>query len=133
MTSEHRGLRRSSHLLLSLFSFNIGIEIGQLAVLAIMLPGLLLFRRLVAERTGIIILSAVVAVIGGYWIVECWQVLNQMQWPRLDADAVVGDARWAAVALMVLAAAWILSKWTAHKSHRRVKALGSAGRVERAP
>ena len=122
-----------SHLLLSLFSFNIGIEIGQLAVLAIMLPGLVLFRRLVAERTGIIILSAVVAVIGCYWIVERWQVLNRVQWPRLDADAVVSAARWAAVVLIVLAAAWILSKWTGHKSHRRLKTLESAGPVERAP
>jgi hypothetical protein len=82
---------------------------------------------LVAERTGIIILSAVVAVIGCYWIVERWQVLNQVQWPRLDADALVGAAGWAAVVLIVLAAAWILSKWTAHKSHRRVKALEGAG------
>jgi hypothetical protein len=122
-----------SHLLLSLFSFNIGIEIGQLAVLAIMLPGLVLFRRLVRERTGIITLSAVVAVIGGYWIVERWQVLNQTQWPRLDADAVVGAARWVAAVLIVVAAVWIVSKWTAHKFHRRVKTLESAGRVERAP
>jgi hypothetical protein len=122
-----------SHLLLSLFSFNIGIEIGQLGVLAIMLPGLVLFRRLVPERTGIVILSAVVTIIGSYWIVERWQVLNQVQWPRLDADAVVSAARWAALVLIVLAAAWILSKWTAHKSHRRVKALEGAGWVERAP
>jgi hypothetical protein len=92
-----------------------------------------LFRRLVAERTGIIILSSVVALVGAYWIVERWQVLNQTQWPRPDVDTVVGAARWAAVVLIVLAAAWILSKWTAHKSHRRLKTLESAGRVERAP
>jgi HupE / UreJ protein len=122
-----------SHLLLSLLSFNIGIEIGQLAVLAIMLPGLVLFRRLVPERTGIVILSAVVAVVGCYWIVERWQVLRQVQWPRLDADAVFGAVGWAAVVLIVFAAAWVLSKWAAHKSHRRVKALEGAGRVERAP
>jgi HupE / UreJ protein len=122
-----------SHLLLSLFSFNIGIEIGQLAVLAIMLPGLVLFRRLVAERTGIIILSAVVAVIACYWIVERWQVLNQTQWPRLDADALVAAVGWAAIALIVFAAARMLSKWTAHRSQRRVKALESAGPAERAP
>jgi hypothetical protein len=122
-----------SHLLLSLLSFNIGIEIGQLAVLAIMLPGLVLFRRLVPERTGIVILSAVVAVVGCYWIVERWQVLRQVQWPRLDADAVFGAVGWAAVVLIVFAAALVLSKWAAHKSHRRVKALEGAGRVERAP
>jgi hypothetical protein len=50
-----------SHLLLSLFSFNVGIEIGQLCVLAVMLPALALFRRIVPERMGVIILSALVA------------------------------------------------------------------------
>ena len=108
-------------------------EIGQLGVLAIMLPGLVLFRRLVPERTGIIILSAVVAVVGSYWIVERWQVLKQVQWPGLDPDTVLNGARWAAVVLIAFAAAWILSKWTAHKFQRRVKTLESAGRVQRAP
>jgi len=108
-----------SHLLLSLFSFNIGIEIGQLAVLAIMLPGLALFRRLVLERTGIIILSGVVALIGSYWIVERWQVLKQTERPRLDADAITGAAPWVALVLIAFAAAWILSKWAAHKWHQR--------------
>ena len=115
-----------SHLLLSLASFNVGIEIGQLAVLAIMLPALALFRRLVAERTGIVILSSVVALIGGYWIVDRWPAFYQTQWPRPDADVTLGIARWIVVALIVFAAAWILSKWTAHRSHRRVKALESA-------
>ena len=82
---------------------------------------------------GIMILSAVVTLIGGYWMVQRWQVLNQTQWPRLDADALVGASRWAAVVLIVFAAAWILSKWTAHRSQRRGKALASAGRAERVP
>jgi HupE / UreJ protein len=41
-----------SHLLLSLFSFNVGIEIGQIGVLAVMWPALALFRRVVAGRAG---------------------------------------------------------------------------------
>ena len=48
-----------SHLLASLLSFNIGVELGQLLVLALMIPALeLLFRYVVAERMGTIILSA---------------------------------------------------------------------------
>lgn len=121
-----------SHLLLSLFAFNIGIELGQLAVLAIMLPALVLFRRLVPERTGIVILSSVAALVSGYWIVERWKLFVQATWPRPDADAIFGATRWVAVVLVVLAAAWILSARMAHKSGRRVKALESAGR-EKAP
>src|SRR5207302_3324560 len=57
-----------SHLLTSLVSFNIGIEIGQLLVLLLMIPVLyLLFRFVMAERMGIIILSAVVAHTAWHW------------------------------------------------------------------
>src|SRR5499427_9143963 len=51
-----------SHLLTSLLSFNAGVEIGQVVVLAVLVPALeLLFRYGVAERVGTIILSALVA------------------------------------------------------------------------
>src|SRR5882762_10492262 len=51
-----------SHLLTSLLSFNVGVELGQLLVLILLIPLLqLLFRYAVAERMGTIILSALVA------------------------------------------------------------------------
>ena len=51
-----------SHLLTSLLSFNVGVEFGQLAVLAVLVPALtLFFRFVVAERMGTIVLSAIVA------------------------------------------------------------------------
>jgi HupE / UreJ protein len=119
-----------SHLLLSLFSFNIGIELGQLAVLALMLPALALFRRLLrAERIGIIVLSAAAALIGGYWITDRWPAFAQAAWPRPDVGTLLDAARWAAVVL-VLAAVAMFSVRIA--SARRVRALESAGR-ERTP
>ena len=78
-----------SHLLLSLFSFNVGIEIGQLGVLAIMLPALALFSRLVAERQVVVILSSPAALVGAYWIVERWKAFYQAPWPRPDVDTFV--------------------------------------------
>jgi hypothetical protein len=122
-----------SHLLLSLFSFNVGIEIGQLGVLMIMMPALMLFRRLLPERTGAIILSTIAALVGSYWFVERWQALKQVQWPRLDGDTALGAARWAAVVLLAIASAWMLSKWTAHRAERRVRELEAERRAERAP
>ena len=42
-----------SHLITSLLAFNVGVEIGQLAALAVLLPVLaFLFRYVVAERVG---------------------------------------------------------------------------------
>jgi len=51
-----------SHLLVSLLAFNVGVELGQLLVLALFILALgFLFRFVVAERIGIIVLSALVA------------------------------------------------------------------------
>src|SRR5207245_8015744 len=50
------------HLLVSLFSFNVGIEIGQVLVLAVMLPALaLLLRYVLVGRTGMIVISQCVS------------------------------------------------------------------------
>src|ERR1019366_5266057 len=58
-----------SHLLTSLLSFNIGVEIGQIFMLALFIPALdLLFRFVVAERMGTIILSALVAHTAWHWM-----------------------------------------------------------------
>jgi hypothetical protein len=110
-----------SHLLVSLFSFNVGIEIGQLFVLAVTLPALALFRRLVPERMGVIILSAIVAHTGWHWMTERWQVLRAAEWPRLDAAGLVSLARWAAVLLLAFGAARLLAKWVGRKFPPRVE------------
>ena len=60
-----------SHLLASLLSFNIGVELGQLLVLLLLIPLLdALFRFVVAERMGTIILSALVAHTGWHWMID---------------------------------------------------------------
>src|ERR1022692_768666 len=73
-----------SHLLASLLSFNVGVELGQLLVLVVLIPLLeLLFRFVVAERMGTIILSALVAHTGWHWMTERIDRLNQFrfEWP----------------------------------------------------
>jgi len=60
-----------SHLLASLLAFNVGVELGQLLVLALLIVSLeLLFRFVVAERMGTIILSAIIAHTGWHWMLE---------------------------------------------------------------
>ena len=50
-----------AHLVTSLLTFNVGVELGQIAVLLVTVPLLgLLFRHLVPERLGIILLSAII-------------------------------------------------------------------------
>src|SRR4029079_4586370 len=72
-----------NHLLVSLFAFNVGIEIGQLLVLALMLPVLTLLRRnLLRGRIGMIVLSALIAHIGWHWMSDRAEALWRAPWPQ---------------------------------------------------
>ncbi len=100
-----------SHLLTSLLSFNVGVELGQLLVLALMIPALdLLFKFVVAERIGTIILSALIAHSAWHWMIERWAVLRQYRWPVLDALALVTAMRWLMAGVILAAAVWLVSK-----------------------
>jgi hypothetical protein len=86
-----------SHLLTSLLSFNVGVEFGQLVVLILLIPVLLLFfRYAVAERIGTIILSAIVAHTAWHWMLDRGSVLRQFrfEWPALDATLLALVLRW---------------------------------------
>ncbi len=94
-----------NHLLTSLLSFNIGVELGQLLVVALLAPLLAwLFRVMAAERVGAIVLSAFVAHTGWHWMVERFEVLRQysFEWPVWNAATIASVMRWAMV-LVVLA------------------------------
>jgi hypothetical protein len=91
-----------SHLAISLVSFNIGVELGQLLVLILLVPALrLTFRFVVAERMGTIILSALVAHTGWHWMMERAERLSQFpfQWPAFRAAMLAGSLRWLLVIL----------------------------------
>jgi HupE / UreJ protein len=94
------------HLLVSLFSFNVGIEIGQILVLVIMLPALVvLLRHVLVGRIGMIILSAIVAHVAWHWMIERGDVLWKVEWPQLDGAGLAVLARW--IAGLLLAAAGV--------------------------
>jgi hypothetical protein len=98
------------HLLTSLLSFNVGVELGQLVVLAALVPALeLLFRYAVAERMGTIILSALVAHTGWHWMTDRFDRLRQYQfeWPAIDAQFLLAFTRWLIVVVAVAGAAWL--------------------------
>jgi len=66
------------YVLTALLSFNLGIEIGQLLVLALLVPVLnVVFRYVVAERLGVIVLSVIVGHTAWHWMAERFAVLRQ--------------------------------------------------------
>jgi len=98
-----------SHLLMSLLSFNIGVELGQLLVLVLLIPMLqALFRFVVAERIGTIILSALVAHTGWHWMIERWERLRQFGWPAMNAALLVTAMRLLMVILIVAGLLWLI-------------------------
>ena len=108
------------HLVASLLAFNVGVEIGQLLVLVIMIPVLSgLFRFVVAERMGTILLSALVAHTAWHWATERGTVLLGYPVP----DLTLADAAAFLRLLMVIVAAaglvWLLQLWIG--SPRRLK------------
>jgi len=95
-----------------LLSFNIGVELGQLLVLALLIPALdALFKFVVAERMGTIILSAIVAHTGWHWMTDRVQVLAQYQFqmPELTPALMVTVLRVLMVLIAVAGAAWLLN------------------------
>jgi hypothetical protein len=84
-----------THLLVSLFGFNVGIELGQILVLAVMLPALAAVGRYVLPgRVGMIILSAIVADTGWHWMIDRADVLWKTPWPRPNATGLAMLAFW---------------------------------------
>lgn len=99
-----------SHLLTSLLSFNVGVEIGQLLVIALLVPILeLLFRFVVAERVGTIILSALIAHTGWHWMLDRWERLRQFGWPAFTASRIATSMRWLIVIVILVGSVWLVS------------------------
>ena len=102
-----------SHLLASLLSFNVGVELGQLLVLVLLIPLLhVFFRFAVAERTGTIILSALVAHTGWHWMIDRGERLRQFPfaWPLLTDAMLASAMRWLMVVLIIGGLAWLVAR-----------------------
>ena len=100
-----------THLISSLIAFNVGVELGQLFVLAIAIPALtLLFRYVVAERVGTIILSALVAHTAWHWMLDRGATLGEytFTWPTVDAAFAAGLMRTLMLAIVIGAAVWAM-------------------------
>lgn len=105
-----------SHLLSSLLAFNVGVELGQLLVLIVLIPALgFLFTRVVSERMGTIILSAIVAHTAWHWMADRWGNLSQFPLPVLDAPALASLMRWTIAAIVIGMVLWwssgVVRRW----------------------
>jgi hypothetical protein len=92
-----------AHIPSALFAFNVGVEAGQVLVLAIAVPILTyVFRHMVAERMGTIILSAFVAHTAWHWLTDRWDAFRKYP---VSSDAFLAIARYALAGLVLVLAA----------------------------
>ena len=94
-----------SHLVLALLSFNVGVELGQILVLIILIPLLdFLFRAVVKENIGSILISALVLHTSWHWFTTRLEILNEyaVDWSSLIGQSLLNPI--GALALLLMAA-----------------------------
>jgi hypothetical protein len=101
------------HLVASLLSFNLGVEIGQVLVVALLIPPMsFVFRHARSERVGTIVLSAVVAHTAWHWMTDRGSELRQFrfEWPNVDAAFAVGAVDWLLLLAITGGMFWLLAQ-----------------------
>jgi len=110
------------HLLTALLSFNVGVELGQVLVLAALVPALnALFRFAVPERVGTVVLSALVAHTGWHWMADRFATVRayELGWADWRAAVMGSGLRWMAAALILAVLASALGwRWRAARRRR---------------
>jgi len=112
------------HLLVSLLSFNVGVELGQVLVLVALVPALgALFRWVVPEKAGVVVLSALVAHTGWHWMAERWATVAafDLGWAQVRGAVMDSDLRWMLGGLILATLAWVAAA--------RLRRVRGGGRV----
>jgi hypothetical protein len=100
-----------SHVVTSLFAFNVGVELGQLLVLAVLVPLLALaFRFVVPEHIGIIIASALVAHTAWHWMVERGATLGEYDWSLSNPAGLATMVRWVMIGVAAAGVVWFVRR-----------------------
>jgi hypothetical protein len=109
---RERLLFAGDHLVASLLAFNVGVEIGQLLVLLIAIPLLsLIFRFVVAERIGTILMSALIAHTAWHWAMDRGTTLLTYRFPEFTMAGAAAGLRLLMVIVAAAALVWLVSLW----------------------
>jgi hypothetical protein len=106
------------HLFTALLAINVGVALGEIGVLVVLVAALaLLFRYVVSEWLGIVIISALAAHTGWHWMIDRWGMLAKFPFPSIDA-AFLASAMRGMMAILILAGGvslvnGLLKRWLA--------------------
>ena len=99
-----------SHPIVALVSYNIGLELGTLIILAIAMPAFnLLFAQAIPARAGIIVSSVLIGHAGWHWMIERFAIARMSSWPLLDVTFMLTLVRWLLALTVVSGIVWFLA------------------------
>ncbi len=100
-----------SHVLTSVLCFNLGLELAQLLVLALLVPAVnLLFRFLVGDWAGTLIVAALAAHPAWHALADRVDVLRKFRftWPAFDAQFLANGMRWMMLLVVAVGLYWLV-------------------------
>ena len=96
-----------AHVVTALFAFNVGVELGQLLVVALLAPLVWLgFRFVVPQRVGIVIASALAAHIAWHWMIERGSTLAKYEWWPPGPAGLAAAVKLLMVVVAIAAVRW---------------------------
>src|SRR5688572_1572202 len=99
-----------SHPIAALISYNVGLELGTLIILAIVVPAAnMLFANPVVERAGLIVLSVLVGHAGWHWMTERAAIARLSSWPVMDVTLLLTVVRWLLALAVIGGALWFIA------------------------
>lgn len=105
-----------AHLAVALLSFNLGIEIGQVAALAVAIPLLnALFKRASVERWGGIVISVLVGHEAWHWMTTRAATIPFDELVTAASDGAYAIALWTVTAAFVVAVITAVWPWAARR------------------
>lgn len=107
-----------AHLASSLVAFNVGVELGQLAALAVLVPLLSVLMRPATERAATILLSLVVGHVAWHWLAERAEALAKFPLPPMDLSTLAAAMRWLAALVAVAALLWLADAALARRARK---------------
>ena len=105
-----------SHRIAALLSYNVGLELGTLIILAIVVPAAsALFANAALERTAIVVSSVLVGHAGWHWMTERMAIARLSSWPVMDVTLLLTVIRWLLAIAVIGGAAWFVAGWLKKK------------------
>ena len=106
-----------AHIVTSLFAFNVGVELGQLLVIALLVP---LLSAAVSgsscrQRVGIIIASALAAHTAWHWMIDRGSTLAKYEWWLPGPAGLATAVRMLMVVVAIAAVRWV---WMRRRAQR---------------